>query len=97
MATKFEYNQTIAQAKQLDEIANDMQNQCCKKMGEIYENIDAAWGGQAANIYKKYLSGVRDDLLKKAKYLRDTAEFLRTAAKKMQAADSAAKQAAQSI
>jgi uncharacterized protein YukE len=97
MATKFDYNQTIAQAKQLDEIANDMQNQCCKKMGEIYENIDAAWGGQAANIYKKYVSGVRDDLLKKAKYLRDTAEFLRTAAKKMQAADSAAKQAAQNI
>jgi uncharacterized protein YukE len=97
MATKFDYNQTVAQAKQLDEIANDMQNQCCKKMGEIYENIDAAWSGQAANIYKKYMSGVRDDLLKKAKYLRDTAEFLRTAAKKMQAADSAAKQAAQNI
>jgi uncharacterized protein YukE len=97
MATKFDYNQTVAQAKQLDEIANDMQNQCCKKMGEIYENIDAAWGGQAANTYKKYLSGVRDDLLKKAKYLRDTAEFLRSAAKKMQAADAAAKQAAQSI
>lgn len=97
MAIKFDYNQTIAQAKLLDELANDMQNQCCKKMGEICENIDAAWSGQAANTYKKYVSGVRDDLLKKAKYLRDTAEFLRNAAKKMQAADSAAKQAAQNI
>ncbi len=97
MAVKFDYNQTVAQAKQLDEIANDMQNQCCKKMGEIVENIDAAWSGQAANTYKKYVSGVRDDLLKKAKYLRDTAEFLRSAAKKMQAADAAAKQAAQNI
>ncbi len=97
MATKFDYNQTVAQAKQLDEIANDMQNQCCKKMGDIYENIDAAWSGQAANVFKKYVSGVRDDLLKKAKYLRDTAEFLRSAAKKMQAADAAAKQAAQNI
>jgi uncharacterized protein YukE len=97
MATKFDYIQTVAQAMQLDEIANDMQNQCCKKMGEIYENIDAAWSGQAANTYKKYVSGVRDDLLKKAKYLRDTAEFLRSAAKKMQAADAAAKQAAQNI
>jgi WXG100 family type VII secretion target len=97
MATKFDYNQTVTQAKQLDEIANDMQNQCCKKMGEIYENIDAAWSGQAATTYKKYVSGVRDDLLKKVKYLRDTAEFLRSAAKKMQAADAAAKQAAQKI
>jgi uncharacterized protein YukE len=97
MAVKFDYNQTIAQAKQLDEVANDMQNQCCKKMGEIYENIDAAWSGQAAVTYKKYVSGVRDDLLKKAKYLRDTAEFLRSAAKKMQAADAAASQAARKI
>jgi uncharacterized protein YukE len=97
LAIKFDYNQTVAQAKQLDEIANDMQNQCCKKMGEIHENIDAAWSGQAANTYKKYVSGLRDDLLKKAKYMRDTAEFLRSAAKKMQAADAAAKQAAQSI
>jgi uncharacterized protein YukE len=97
MATKFDYNQTIAQAKQLDEIANDMQNQACKKIAEICENIDASWSGQAAAVYKKYIGGVRDDLLKKAKYLRDVAEFLRSAAKKMQAADSAAKQAAQSI
>jgi len=97
MAVKFDYNQTVAQAKLLDELANDMQNQCCKKIAEIYENIDAAWSGQAATTYKKYMSGVRDDLLKKAKYMRDTAEFLRNAAKKIQAADSAAAQAAQKI
>ena len=97
MAIKFDYNQTMAQAKLLDELANDIQNQCCKKMGEIHDNIDAAWNGQAANTYKRYVGGVRDDLLKKAKYLRDTAVFLRNAAKKMQEADAAARQAAQKI
>ncbi|MCL2699921.1 MAG: hypothetical protein FWE68_06370 [Defluviitaleaceae bacterium] len=97
MAVKFDYNQTMTQAKLLDELANDMQNQCCKKMGEICENIDAAWSGQASNTYKKYVIGVREDLLKKAKYMRDTAEFLRTAARKIQAADSAAAQAVQKI
>ena len=97
MATKFNYNQTMAQAKLLDELAGDMQNQCCKKMGEICENIDAAWSGQAASTYKKYISSVRDDLLKKAKYIRDTASFLRTAANKMKAADEAARQAAEGI
>ena len=95
MAINFNYNQTIAQAKLLDELANDIQNQCCKKLGEITENIDAAWSGESANAYKKYVSGVRDDLLKKAKYIRDTAEFLRNTAKKMQAADAAAKQASE--
>jgi uncharacterized protein YukE len=97
MAMKFDYNQTMAQAKLLDELANDMQNQACKKMGEVCENIGAAWTGQAADTYRKYVGNVRDDLLKKAKYIRDVAEFLRSAAKKMQAADAAAKQAAQNI
>ena len=97
MAIKFNYNQTIAQAKALDELAGDMQNQCCKKMSEVCENIGAAWTGQAAGVYRKYITGVRDDLLKKAKYMRDVAAFLRTAAKKMQEADATAKQAAQSI
>jgi len=95
MAIKFNYNQTIAQAKLLDELANDVQNQCCKKMSEICENLEAAWSGDAASSYKKYVSGVREDLIKKAKYMRDTAEFLRNTAKKMQAADAAAAHAAQ--
>jgi uncharacterized protein YukE len=95
MAINFNYNQTMAQAKLLDELANDMQNQCCKKLGEINENIEAAWTGEAAVSYRRYVGGVRDDLLKKAKYIRDTAEFLRNTAKKMQAADAAAKQASE--
>ena len=97
MAINFNYNQIMSQAKLLDELADDMQNKCCKKLGEICENIEAAWSGQAATSYRKHVSGVRDDLLKKAKYVRDTAGFLRTAAKKMQEADNAAKQAAQNI
>ena len=95
MSIRFNYNQTIAQAKLLDELASDMQNQCCKKLGDISENLEASWSGDAASTYKKYVSGIRDDLIKKAKYIKDTAEFLRNTAKKMQAADAAAKQAAQ--
>jgi WXG100 family type VII secretion target len=97
MAIKFDYNQTVNQAKQLDELANDIQNQTIKKMTEIVGNIEAAWTGNSAKTYLKYIRGVQDDLTKKAKYLRDTAEFLRNAAKKMQAADAAAKSAAANI
>lgn len=97
MAIKFNYQETMNQAKKLDELAGDMQNQCCKKMSEICENIGAAWTGQASSNYCKHMAGVRDDLQKKAKYLRDLAEFLRGAAKKIQAADAAAKQATQQI
>lgn len=97
MAIKFDYNQTMAQAKLLDELANDMQNNACKKMGEICENIQAAWTGQAAQLFSKFVNNVREDLAKKGKHLRDTAEFLRNSAKKLKAADEQAKAAAQKI
>lgn len=97
MAIRFNYNETMAQAKLLDELANDISNQCCKKLGEIGESLEASWSGEAANQYKKYVGGVREDLLKKARYIRDTAEFLRNTAKKMREADAAAKQAAQNV
>ncbi|MCL1835767.1 MAG: WXG100 family type VII secretion target [Oscillospiraceae bacterium] len=95
MAINFNYNQTIAQAKLLDELASDIQNRCCKKLSEVGDNIEAAWTGEAAAAYKKYVTGVREDMQKKAKYIRDTAEFLRATAKKMKAADEAARQAAE--
>lgn len=97
MAIQFDYNQTMSQAKLLEELAGDMQNQCVRKLDAVYENVDAAWSGQAAKVYLTYIRKVQDDLGKKAKYLRDTADFLRTSAQKMRAADAAAKQYAQKI
>ncbi len=97
MAIKFDYNQTVQQAKLLDELATDMQNGTVKKLEEIAGNVEAAWSGEAGKAYLKYLRGVQSDIQKKAKYLKDTAEFLRSAAKKMQQADAQAKAAAQKI
>ncbi len=97
MAIQFDYNQTLNQAKLLEELASDLQNQCVRKLDAVYENVDAAWSGQAAKVYLAYIRGVQEDLGKKAKYLRDTADFLRTAAKKIQAADAAARQSAQRV
>lgn len=97
MAIQFDYNQTMNQAKLLEELAADLQNHCVRKLDSVYENVDAAWSGQAAEVYLTYIRGVQEDLGKKAKYLRDTAEFLRTAANKMKAADAAARQSAQRV
>lgn len=97
MAFKFDYNQTIQQAKQLDEVASQMQNGVIKKLEEVCDNIEAAWTGDAGKAYLKYMQQLRSDLQKKAKYLRDTADFLRSTAKKMRAAEAEAKAAAQKI
>ena len=97
MAFKFDYNQTVQQAKELDRLASDMQNGAVKKLEEVCENIEAAWTGDAGKAYLKYMRGVQSDIQKKAKYLHDTAEYLRSAAKKMRAAEAQAKAAAQKI
>lgn len=97
MAVTFDYNQTIQQAKLLDELANDMVNQCCKRMYDVAGNVEAAWTGDASKAYIKHIRGVETDILNKAGYLREVAEFLRSAAKKIRAAEEAAKQAAQKI
>lgn len=97
MAIKFNYNQTVNQAKRLEELAGDMQSQSIKQLEKVYENVNAAWTGQAAKTYLKYIHGIQGDLTKKAKYLCELASFLRESAKKMQAADAAAKQLAQKI
>lgn len=97
MAVKLDYNQTLNQAKLLDELAADMQGKCVRQMGEVYDNVHAAWSGEAAGMYLKYIRGVSDDVSNKAKYLKEIASFLRDAVKKMQAADAAAAQSAQKI
>ncbi len=97
MAVRFDYTETIQQAKLLDELANDMQNQCCKNLSTVYENVEAAWTGDAAKAYLKYILGMETDMKNKAKYLKEVAEFLRNAAKKIRAAEEAARQAAQQI
>lgn len=97
MAVTFDYNKTIQQAKLLDELADDMVNQCCRRMYDVTGNVEAAWTGDAAKAYLKHIRGVETDLANKARYLREVAEFLRSAAKKIRAAEEAAKQAAQQI
>ncbi len=97
MAIKFNYTQTVQQAKLLDELAADMQSGAVKKLDEICGNLEAAWTGDAGKAYCKQMRLAQTDFQKKAKYLRDTAEFLRSAAKKMQQADAQAKAAVKKI
>ena len=93
----FNYTQTVNQARELDELARRMQKETVDKLDEICENIEASWTGEAGKAYLTYMRGVRTDLQKKAVYLHQTAEFLRSTAKKMRAADAAARSAVDRI
>lgn len=97
MAIRFDYNKTMQQAKLLEELAADMQTQAVKPLQEVAGNVEAAWTGDAGKAFNRYLTGVQGDLLRKAKYLKETAEFLRSAAKTMQQAEEQAKAASSKL
>lgn len=90
MATKLDITKTLEQAKQLEQLAGDMQNQMVKKLAEICTNIEASWSGEAGKAYLTYMRGVQTDMQNKISHIKNTAEFLRTTAKEMSAADNAA-------
>ena len=97
MTIKFDYNKALRQAESLEKLAADMTGKTAKKLTEISENIEAAWTGKAAQAYRKYVITASEDLAKKAAYMRSTAEFLRSAAKKIKEAEAAAADAAKKI
>ena len=97
MAIQFDYNKALKQAESLERLAADMAGKTSKKLVEISDNIDAAWTGKAAAAYRKFVTTASEDLAKKAAYMRSTAEFLRSAAKKIKEAEAAAAEAAKKI
>ncbi len=96
-AISFNYDLTIQQANELNEIGNQLLNTSVKALNEINGNVDAAWTGDNATIYKKYLVNLMDDLTQKAKYMTQASEALISAAKKIKQAEDIAKQSSQQI
>ncbi|MCR4891035.1 MAG: WXG100 family type VII secretion target [Lachnospiraceae bacterium] len=94
---RFNYNQTLQQAEKLEKMASTIQSKTMTALDEISRNVQAAWSGEASDVFRRYLARMKEDLGAKASYLKKTADFLRTAAKKMKEAEMAAQQSARRI
>lgn len=97
MAIKFNYQQTIQQAQQLEQMASDMSGKTKRKISGVKDNLSAAWTGNAGKSFVKFLSDAESDLDAKAKYLRSVADYLKKAAKKIKEAEEAAQASASGI
>ena len=97
MAIKFNYQQTIQQAQQLEQMASDLSGKTKGKLNGVKDNLSAAWTGNAGKNFIKFLGDAESDLDAKAKYLRGVAEYLKKAAKKIKEAEEAAQASASSI
>lgn len=94
MAIKFNYQETIEQARKLEEMASDLSGKTKGKISSIRDNLSAAWTGNSGKNFVKFLSNAETDLDAKAKYLRGVADYLKKAAKKIKEAEESAKASA---
>ncbi len=97
MAIKFNYQQTMQQAQALEQMAQDLSGKTKHKLTGVKENLSAAWTGDAGKACIKFLGDAETDLDAKSKYLRGVADYLKKSAKKIKAAEDAAKASAAGI
>ena len=97
MAIKFNYQQTIQQAQNLEQMASDLSGKTKGKLTGVKDNLNAAWTGNSGKAFIKFITDAESDLDAKAKYLRGVADYLKKAAKKIKEAEEAAKSAASGI
>ncbi len=97
MAIKFNYQQTIQQAQNLEQMASDLSGKTKGKLTGVKDNLNAAWTGNSGKAFIKFITDAESDLDAKAKYLRGVADYLKKAAKKIKEAEEAAKAAASGI
>ncbi len=79
----FDYNGTINQAKELENVASNLQNSTYKQIEDVIKNIEASWSGESEKMYVSYLNSVLEAMKKQITFLLKTAEYLRTSAQQM--------------
>ena len=97
MAIKFNYQETMQQAQNLEHMASDLSGKTKSKLTSVKDNLSAAWTGNSGKSFVKFITDCETDLDAKAKYLRGVADYLKKAAKKIKEAEEAAEAAAGGI
>ena len=97
MSMKFNYQQIMQQAQNLEQMANDLSGKTKSKLTGVKDNLTAAWTGNSGKNFIKFISDAESDLDAKAKYLRGVADYLKKSAKKLKQAEEAAKSSARGI
>ncbi len=81
MATyTFNYQQTMAQQKEVELAASELSTKCAKTLGEISEGVAAAWTGDSGKAFRSFIEKKREDLELDAKQLKQIADYIATSA-----------------
>lgn len=86
---KIQYAQTIAQAKQLEECAQSMQD-IRKQLDALVDDLRGGWAGESADLYFQKCGELSQKLTKSGKDLYKTADVIERSAKAYRDAELAA-------
>ncbi len=76
----FNYQQTMAQQKEVEAAATELSTKCSKLMGEICEGVKAAWTGDSANDFQTFLKKKQEDIDLQSRELKTIAQYIATSA-----------------
>lgn len=80
---KFDFQQAQNQAKELEEIAAEMKTMANKELQEVLQNLSSNWTGEAAAEYLKKGGMIQERVRQNAKNLENTANTIRSTAKRI--------------
>ncbi len=87
---RFNYNQALARAEELETIASEMKSLANKELADSMQNLSTAWQGGSATAFLGKGATLKEKVLKRAKGLEETATTIRNVAKRIYNAEMAA-------
>ena len=88
----FNYSRAINQAKQIDDIANEMLSVASTRLQNSLDSIGACWKGESSQQFIGYCAGVQTDIRNQSRNLQNVARRIRDAAKIIRDAEMRAKE-----
>lgn len=91
---QFNYNRAIAQARELDSLANQLENLAKRDVNDTLSAVSHSWSGDSARAFISKGHKAREDMMASARQLRNVASGIRKAAKNVRDAEERARQIA---
>ncbi len=76
----FNYQQTMAQQKEVELAATELTTKCVKTLSDISEGVNAAWTGDSGKAFRSFLERKREELELDARQLKQIADYIATSA-----------------
>ncbi len=92
---QFNYRKAVSQANQLENLADELRNLATRNVDAALDQVAANWKGDSSNLFLQKGNKSKDDLIKAAKQLSNTANAIKRAAENVRRSELEAKRIAE--